>query len=304
MHYLVYNKIAGRGRMPDALEQTLAFFDAHDMPLTVLPAAVGGSLHALLRELPADAPLLSLGGDGTLNGLLDAAVGSQRTVGILPAGSADDFATALGLSRDSLEPALQAIRTGHTRIVDTVRATLTFADAATKEVRFVNALGTGFDAEVASMRENRFDRTKGAAGYYVALGLGWLRMRRESLQVSVEGTQFFSGRSLLVSCQNSARTGGSFHFAPGASIDDGRFDLVVAGNVSRARILKLLPRVLAPGPWDDELVHRVGGTDFSFSWDVPRIVHMDGEIQLPAKRVDISVVPRSLQVYAPSGQPD
>ena len=299
MHYLVYNKIAGRGRIPDALEQVQAFFSRHDLPLTVLPAASGDSLTGLLRELPADARLLSLGGDGTLNGLLDAAVGSQRTVGVLPAGSADDFATALGLARDSLEPALQTIRAGHTRVVDTARAVLTFADGGTREVRIVNALGTGFDAEVADLRETRFDRMKGSAGYYVALGVGWLRMRREHLQLTVDGREFFAGRSLLVSCQNSARTGGSFHFAPGAAIDDGRFELVVATDVSRSRILKLLPHALKDEPWDDELVKRVSGTQFSFTWAVPRTVHMDGEIQLPAKRVDINVVPSSLRVFTP-----
>lgn len=299
MHYLIYNKIAGRGRLPDALEQVRAFFSRHGLPLTVLPAVSGTSLTAVLRELPADARLLSLGGDGTLNGLLDAAVGSQRTVGVLPAGSADDFATALGFPRETLEPALEAIRAGATRVVDTARALLEFEDGGTRSVRIVNALGTGFDAEVAKLRETRFDNMKGSTGYYVALGVGWLLMRREQLKVTVDDREFFSGRSLLVSCQNSARTGGSFNFAPGARIDDGRFELVVAGDISRGRILKLLPRVLKPEPWDDAAVMRVSGTKFSFTWEVPRTVHMDGEIQPPAKRVDISVVPQSLRVFVP-----
>lgn len=299
MHYLVYNRIAGRGRIPDALRQVQSFFERHELPLTVLPAASGDSLTDLLRELPAGAPLLSLGGDGTLNGLLAAAVGSGRTVGILPAGSADDFATALGIRRDTLEHALQVIRAGRTRVVDTAQAVLTSPDGATRHVRMVNALGSGFDAEVADLRERRFDRLKGSTGYYVALAVGWLRMRRENLQVSVDGREFFAGRSLLVSCQNSPRTGGSFHFAPGAAIDDGRFELVVAADVSRGRILKLLPHVLKEDAWGDETVLRVGGTRFSFTWAVPRIVHMDGEIQPAAKRVDIQVVPQSLRVFAP-----
>ena len=299
MHYLVYNHLAGRGRLPHALQQVQAFFNRHQLPLTVLPAASGDSLTGLLRELPADAKLLSLGGDGTLNGLLDAAVGSERTVGILPAGSADDFATALALPRDTLEPALEVIRQARTRTVDTAEAMLTFADGVKKHVRFVNALGTGFDAEVAEVRETRFDRMKGSSGYYLALGVGWVRMRRETVQATVDGREFYSGRSLLVSCQNSARTGGSFFFAPGALIDDGRFELVVAGDVSRSRILKLLPHVVKEEPWDDPAVKRMGGERFSVTWAVPRIVHMDGELQPPAKSIDIRVVPASLRVFAP-----
>lgn len=300
MHYLVYNETAGRGRMPDGLEQATAFFERHDLPLTVLPAASGTGLTALLQELPAEASLLSLGGDGTLNGLLDAASGTGRTVGILPSGSADDFATALGFSRDSLEPALEAVRAGHTRLVDTARATLTLADDTVRSVRFVNALGSGFDAEVASLRERRFAAMRGSSGYYLALAIGWLRMRRAELKVAVDNREVFAGRSLLVSCQNSSRTGGSFHFVPGASVDDGRFDLIVAADIGRGKILNLLPKVTKPDPWVDEAVKRIHGTEFSFSWAEPRTVHIDGEIQPPAKRVDISVVPASLRVYAPA----
>lgn len=299
MHYLVHNSSAGRGRMPDALAQVRAFFDRHALALTVLPPAEGTALTALLQALPADARILSLGGDGTLNGVLPATVGTARTVGILPAGSADDFATALGLPRDSLLPALEAVRSGHTRLVDTAAAMLTMADGSRLESRFVNALGTGFDAEVASVRETRFDWLSGAAGYYTALGLGWLRMRRATVAVAAAGTAVFSGRALLVSVQNSMRTGGSFHFVPGAVIDDGLLNIVVAADIGRLRILKLLPLVTKPEPWDDERVHRFSRDKFSIGWDSPRTVHLDGEIKPPAEQVEVQVLPRSLRVFAP-----
>src|SRR5690625_3591830 len=100
-HYLVYNSSAGRGR---------------------LRRRRGRELQAPLAGLPADARVLSMGGDGTLNGVLEPLVHSDRTLGVLPAGSADDFAAALGLPNDSLVPALEAIAAGRTRFVDTGRS--------------------------------------------------------------------------------------------------------------------------------------------------------------------------------------
>lgn len=299
MYHLVYNKVAGRGRMPHAPETVREFFNRNNLQLEVLPDVAGAELTALLRELPDDARILSLGGDGTLNGVLAATVGTNRTVGILPAGSADDFATALGLPREDLLPALEAILSGKVRVVDTAAAKLTLPDGQLVHSRFVNALGTGFDAEVASVREASFNWLKGAAGYYTALALGWLRMRREQVTVTADGTQVHTGHSLLVSFQNSMRTGGSFHFVPGAVIDDGRFDLVVAGDIGRRKIIELLPRVLKPEPWDDRTVVRVDGTRFALSWAKARTVHMDGEIHAPALQVEVEVQPASLRVFAP-----
>lgn len=299
MHYLVYNSRAGRGRMPSALQHVRDFFTENELELTVLPPLTGAELTTRLLALPADACILSLGGDGTLNGVLPATVGTDRTVGILPAGSADDTAAALGLPRDSLLPALQAILAGKVRSVDTATASLTVANGSQVESRFVNALGTGFDAEVTSVREKYFDRLKGAAGYYTALGVGWLRMRRTGVTVTTDGEQVYRGRSLLVSVQNSMRTGGSFHFAPGAVIDDGVMNVVVAGDIGRRRILSLLPMVTKPEPWTDALVERFTGSSFSITLDSARTVHMDGELHPPATAIRVEVVPSSLRVFVP-----
>lgn len=299
LHYLVYNSKAGRGRMPGALDIVRAFFERHDLPLELLPAETGPALRDRLLGLPPGSTVLSLGGDGTVNGLLEALVPAQLVLGILPAGSADDFASALGFPRDNLEPALRAVLEGKTRLVDSATASLTFADGDRRDFRFLNALGTGFDAEVAQQREERFDWLRGEWGYYTALALGWLRMRREQLKVVVDGSEVWSGRALLVSCQNGPRTGGSFHLAPGARVDDGELELIVAGNVSHLGLLKLLPKVLGAQLIEDDRVRRVAGREFRLEWAQPRTLHMDGEIQPAVTSAHIQLQPASLRVIVP-----
>lgn len=287
--------------MPGALETVRDYFSAHHLPLTVLPRLQGQELTAELNRLPEDAKVLSLGGDGTLNGLLLATVNSSRTVGVLPAGSADDFASALGLPRDDLSPALNAIRAGRTRLVDTGRATLELHTGEVIERRFVNALGTGFDAEVAHERETKLSWIRGEAGYYTALAMSWFRLLRRQLAVQVDGAvePAWSGRALLVSVQNSPRTGGSFYFAPGAVLDDGVMNVLVAGNVSHLALIRLLPAVLKGRPLDHPEAYTTAGRRFALSWAEPRILHMDGELVPPVSRVELTVEPASLRVFVP-----
>lgn len=298
-HYLVYNSTAGRGRLPDARERVEAFFRRHGLPLEVLPPARDAELRALLSGLPADARVLSLGGDGTLNGVLEPLVHSERTLGILPAGSADDFAAALGIGRNTLEPALEAVLAGRSRLVDTARARLELVDGTHVVTRFVNALGTGFDAEVAERREHRLDWLKGAAGYYAALVFALVSLRKERLAVHVDGECVWSGRALLASCQNGPRTGGSFWFAPAADPADGVLNVLVAGNVSRLGLVGLLPKVLQAQPLEHPQAGHGAGARVELEWERPRAVHLDGELYGAVKRAVVEVDPLSLRVFAP-----
>ncbi|HLR47069.1 MAG TPA: diacylglycerol kinase family protein [Deinococcales bacterium] len=298
-HYLVYNSSAGRGRLPAALSAVRTFFAERNLPLEVLPPLRGRELQAALAGLPADARVLSMGGDGTLNGVLEPLVHSDRTLGVLPAGSADDFAAALGLPNDSLVPALEAIAAGRTRLVDTGRATLTFADGTALTTRFVNALGTGFDAEVAERRESTLDWLKGAAGYYAALAVEWFSLRREHLSVQVDGETVWADVALLATCQNGPRTGGSFWFTPAADPADGRLNVLVAGDVGRLGLVRLLPKVLKAEPLDHPLAGFAEGAELELRWRRPRTVHLDGELYGAVRHVAVTVDPGSLRVFVP-----
>jgi len=298
-HYLVYNSTAGRGRLPHALAEVKSFFAGRNLPLQVLPPLRGPELHAVLDDLPPDARVLGMGGDGTIHGLLGPLVHSGRTLGILPAGSADDFAAALGLERDTLGPALRAVEGGRTKLVDTATAVLTLGDGTVVKTRFVNALGTGFDAEVAERRETGLDKLRGAAGYYVTLALAWFSLRREHLTVSVDGRVAWSDRALLVSCQNGPRTGGSFWFTRDADPADGVLNAFVAGDVGRLGIIRLLPKVLGAQPLEHPLALQAAGGQLEVSWRRPRPVHLDGELYGAVKHVSVAVEPGSLRVFVP-----
>jgi diacylglycerol kinase (ATP) len=296
MYYLIFNPHAGRGRSQALLGQATSFFSSHHLPFTVLTTERSRHATELVCQLPQDATVLSLGGDGTLHEIVNACVYTKRTVGILPAGSGDDFAFALGLGRNNIQQALEVIKQGKIKVVDTARiSTNTNVNGET----FINAFGVGFDADVAYgiYQAPRFLKERNAYFYSIFATLS--KLQSIPVTVTLDGKEVFNGPSLLVSTQNGPRTGGSFLFAPDAKIDDGLLDIVIAGNFGRLGTLDILPKVLKGTHVGHPKIKILKGKEVRLEWSRARPGHMEGELLEPATTFDIRAQAASLRVFAP-----
>lgn len=290
MYHLVHNPTAGRGRVSDALPRVQQFFAAQGLPLTVLPSVDRAESARLVAALPSDARILVLGGDGTLNGVVQSSVHTERVLGILPSGSADDFSFALGLDRFDLESALEVVRAGFVRTVDT---------GSVNGVRFINAFGSGFDADVNAQREAFPRWVRGTNAYLLSVFVTLARLRNVPVLVQVDGQTVHDGPALLVSVQNGPRTGGSFMFSPEACVDDGLFDVVIAGRLGRLGTVRVLPKVFTGKHLLDPRVSLFRGSQVRVSWAEPREAHLEGEMQARTSVFDAQLHAGSLKVFAP-----
>ena len=292
MYHLVVNPTAGRGRARRRLPQVEAAFRERGLPLTVHTTRAPGHAARIAAGLPEDALVLSLGGDGTLHEVASACVHSRRTVGILPAGSGDDFAFALSLGRRTLDEALAVVFAGHVERVDT---------GAVNGRPFVNTLGVGFDAEVAHTVRAAPPFLRERAAYLWAISKTLPKLETPLLHAEVDGRTFYRGPALLASVQNGPRTGGSFLFAPLARPDDGLLELVVAGEVGRRAVPGLLGRVMRGRHTNHPEVHLTTGRHIVLMWEKPRVGHMEGELLEAETCFDVRVCPASLKVFAKRG---
>ena len=290
--HLIVNPVAGRGRGLRKLRRVKEALEGKDLPYRVhiTPRAPEHAAQ-IAAALPQDATLLVLGGDGTLHEVASACIYTERTLGILPGGSGDDFAVALGIGRHSLKGALRHALSGSVIEVDT---------ATVNGSPFVNSLGSGFDAQVAHNfgRAPKVLRERSAYLYAVAATLGSLQ--RQALKVTVDDTLFYQGPALLTSVQNGPRTGGSFVFAPDANLTDGLLNVVVAGRIGASGVLNLLPKVLRGEPLDHPEVYEVTGKRVVIEWEQAVVAHMEGQLLEGEKRLEVEVVPRSLRVLRKS----
>lgn len=290
MHFLVFNPLAGRGRARRALVAAERFLAEHGMPYRVLTTTRRGHATELVRELPPDALVVAIGGDGTAHEVGVACVGTERTLAVLPSGSGDDFAFALGLDRHDLAAALDVLRRGRVRLVDVGRV---------NGEPFLNATGAGFDADVAALVHGAPSVFRGLSAYLYALVRAMKDFALVRATVDVDGARVHDGAALLVTAQNGPRSGGSFLFAPQARLDDGRLDFLIGGSFTRLGTLGILPALMRGRHLDHPEVRLVRGTRASIAWSTPRTYHAEGEVGPERGTFDIEVVPEGLRVLAP-----
>lgn len=299
---LIYNPTAGRGRAPASLRTVLRLLDQAGATYELQTSTGPGHATELAAATPPSALVVAVGGDGTVHevvrGLVLAESGSRlpiaerRTLGVLPIGSGDDFAFAIGLRRNDLTAAVARLLDPRPQAID-----LGWVNGKP----FVNALGIGFDAEVADRLERAPAFLKGLAAYLYAVLISLGRSRPTPVRVLADGLEVYNGRSLLVAAQNGPRTGGSFLFAPAARNDDGLLDVVVAGDISLAGTLALLPRVMRGAHLGHPQVEMVSCRSLTLEWSDPRHAHTEGEPLGAHKNYEVSVEPAGLMVLGPPG---
>lgn len=268
---LIINNAAARARrtwpvVKELLTRQGICFDAHE---TTHAGDATTRVRAALRE--GYRIIAVMGGDGTLSEAaegfftdsdeevegaaqsLPSQINREAALAILPAGTGDDFARGLlEGKRESAEVwAMRLIAhlrsdTPSSRMVDVICG---HGAEGTRRFICLNAATIGIGAEVASRvaRQKGFTlRLPGEARFVqAALGalVGW-RERRATLSIENGASTQIECTSNLIAISNGAYAGGGMMFAPGARVDDGKMDVVIAsGGLTRGMILRELPRI-------------------------------------------------------------
>lgn len=295
MLHLIFNPVAGRGRAPAALERVRGLLDASGAEYHVATTNGRAAATALAADTPAGAIVVAVGGDGTAHEVAKGVVmanrrqpdSARRVLGVVPVGSGDDFAFALGLDRRDVAQAVARLLRPEPRAIDL---------GWVNDEPFINSVGIGLDAEVAERLETTPSFLKGLAAYlYATLRTLGPSMPR-AVTIVMDGQEVYRGRSLLVAAQNGPRTGGSFLFAPEARNDDGLLDFVIAEDLSLGGTLGLLPRVMRGRHLGHPKVKILRGSSLELHWQQPRSAHAEGEPLGAAATYRIRLEPAGLEV--------
>ncbi|HUS16228.1 MAG TPA: diacylglycerol kinase family protein [Chloroflexia bacterium] len=222
-------------------------------------------------------PIVACGGDGTIHAvassLLD--VGAPVPLGIIAAGSGNDYAgRTLGLPRD-LRAALEVALGGRPRALDVARL---------NDGWMINSFGTGIDANVAwdvrDMVESGRARVSGDMLYTVSAMKQVVRhyARLPLLEITVDGRPWGNGRMLLAAAMIGPTAGGGFRLTPGADPQDGLLNILLARRMPQAKALFALPLAKAGRHgWMREVTMLHARTLHIRSAE-PVQAHMDGEL--------------------------
>lgn len=292
MVHAIINPISGAGADPDVARRRIAMVEAaaaqRGIEARIFLTERGGHAGALARQA-ADAGCASVivwGGDGTVNEAGSALIGSSSTLGLVPAGSGNGLAAALGVPYDPGAALTDAFDAPAHRI-----------DAGIMAGRpFFNIAGVGFDARVAALFNRRAAGARGGWPY-VAIGVReGCRYRAVDYTLTLDATATRS-QALLIAFANGREYGMGARIAPDARLDDGVLDAIVvedSGNiVSRfwhARHLATGTPHLAPTVTLRRVTHAVIEAEGEMEF------HVDGEPGVARDRIEVSIIPGALSV--------
>ena len=288
---LIVNPAAGGGRSLRAAQEAAWELERRGADLRVVEAADPD--HA--RECAAQAAdagevSVAVGGDGLLGLLAGALKGTDGALAIVPCGRGNDFARVLGIPRDPAAAARLAVE-GDERMLDV---------GDVNGTTFVGIASLGFDSE-ANRIANSAKLVKGNLVYvYGALRAlaGW---KHATFEVTVDGREHHLHGYGVVAA-NSKSYGGGMMIAPEAELDDGRLDVIGLKDISKPRLLALMPKFFRGDRVNPDLLLSDRGEVVEVRADRPITVYADGDpiAELPAT---IRARRKALRVVVPTGRP-
>jgi len=296
VHILV-NSRAGGGRSTAALPRVRTLLEQQGIAARFhLPENAPEMESAAKQAIEGGAKaLIAIGGDGTLQSLVNAAAGSDVVLGILPTGGGNDFAAALGLPKSPLAAAL-AILAGAVRRVDLARA----RTADGRERLYCGGGGTGLDAVAARYATEVYGGMRGRLRYLLSALSALRNYSTLTIRAEFPGSVLSAveRRVLVAAALNTPSYGAGLKLAPAAQVADGILDFVLVEELTRPEVAAVVFHWALRGELRTHRIERWTVPRVHITADKPCQFHGDGEILGPLP-VEIEVVPKALQMLAP-----
>lgn len=244
--------------------------------------------------------VVAVGGDGTVNEVVNGLVGTGKTLGVIPAGSGNDLTKSIGVPTN-LVHAVETLLRRRIRSVDIGTVTCSTVEGVGGEDGnhqgryFVNGVGAGFDAAVAE-KTRQIKYISGTLLYLVAVFRTLGNYEAPRFDVTVDGLHH-SRKHLLIAVGNGRCAGGGFYLTPNARVDDGKLDICLMDDMPVLKILQVMPRVMRGNHLGFRGVTFQVGKKISISSDQTFFVHADGEmVGRKVNRVEIGLLEKAMDV--------
>jgi diacylglycerol kinase (ATP) len=296
---LIVNPKSGANRaaalLPSIIERLRTLYRDVDVTMTTGPDDAERAAARAVAER-CDAVYVG-GGDGTLNAALRGLIAADRAVaplpvGIVPLGTGNDFAKALGLGEDP-DAALDELLDPRVVAVDL---------GLLNDRPFVNVSAGGFVAEVSDSASEGLKDATGKLAYLIAGAMALLGTEPFSTRLVIhdDGAAPIDGPALdlqMFAVCNARLIGGGYEIASDALVDDGVLDVLVVPRMTRLELVATLQRLASGDAAADRGVRRFRSGRFDLEFDRPVRVNTDGEVN-ETDRCQYRVLARAARFFA------
>jgi YegS/Rv2252/BmrU family lipid kinase len=257
-----------------------------------------GHLTELAREAAADADLLvAVGGDGTVNEVVNGIAGLDVELALIPRGTGGDFVRTFGIPR-KLDRAVEVALRGRTRAIDLGRGRYRSWAGEDEESYFANIASAGMSGAIAKRTNETSKALGGKVSYAWATVAVFSRWRSDEVRVRVDGTEQ-AGRMHDVIVANGRYLGGGMKMVPEAEPDDGLLDVLLIGDLTKRDLLLTMPKTYRGKHLPHPKATLLRGTTVEIDAPEPLPVELDGE-QPGTTPVRFEIVPRALRLRVPA----
>lgn len=284
----IINPTSGIGKQKDVEKYIFSNFDKKKWNIDISYTEYAGHGYEISKNAANNYKIVvAVGGDGTVNEVGTALVGSKTALGIIPTGSGNGLARFLEIPF-KIDRALQVIEESEVKAIDVIKI---------NEHLSLNVAGIGFDAYISHKFAKR--KHRGPLAYMQLITKEFVDYKTDTYKVTINN-ETKEWDAFLISFANSSQYGNNVHIAPEASVDDGLIDLCV---------IKAFPKFTAPALLISMLDQSIGLNKYDLIIKTPKITvehsknmmgHIDGEPILLGKTAEIEVIHLGLNVIKPS----
>jgi YegS/Rv2252/BmrU family lipid kinase len=219
---IIYNRYSGRSKSQHVLEKLILKLEEAGIDYDLLETKTDVEPSAYIRPKVNESTtdIIAIGGDGTLNHVLNGIKDSDVTLNIIPTGTGDDFVKNIDLGISSDEQ-IDTILHGKEIRVDV---------GICNEQLFLNGVGLGFDGQIVSDMLNKESWLSGHAKYYYYVLRILAIFKSVSLNLIIDSKKL-NKDLILLTVANGTTFGGGFRLAPDADISDGLLDICIIGDI-------------------------------------------------------------------------
>lgn len=291
-HIFVINPIAGKGKAISFENKIKDLFKNIDEPYEILITKESGEATKKVKDIVSKerCRVYSIGGDGTLNEVLNGLVGSDSSLAIIPAGSGNDFARTL---YGNLEVCgiLEKLISGEEKPIDVAKV---------NDRYFLNISSVGFDACVVNnaRQYKKYKLITGPMAYGISLIKTLFTFGHMNLEFEIDD-KIIKSDMYLIAVANGKCYGGGIKIAPNAIIDDGLLDIYAIKKPRLHRLIRFLPKVVTGKDVTgiEEIIYtRIKKMRVKSKDDI--IVNIDGEI-VALNDINFEIVNKAINVVIP-----
>jgi diacylglycerol kinase (ATP) len=258
-----------------------------------------GQLGELARKAVDEGARLvvAVGGDGTVNEITQGLAGREGVeLAVIPRGTGWDFVRTYGIPR-RLEDAVAVARDGHAREIDLGRARYRTWAGREGESLFANIASAGMSGAIAKRTNETSKALGGKVSYVWATLTVFARWRNDEVRVRVD-EESRSARMHDIVVANGRFFGGGMMICPEAEPDDGLFDVLLIGDLTKRDLMLTLPKTYRGRHLPHPKAEVLRGATVEVDADEPLPVELDGE-QPGTTPVRFEIVPRALRLRVP-----